>query len=84
MAIVMSRRFLRSMAQPYEADETGVSLWSLADIEARQLAMSGAAMDVDMPMPGDIPEGHEEADDAMFAGLADDDFMNLPDPVAVA
>lgn len=41
--IVMSKRFLRSMAQPFEHDQTGVSLWSLEHIEARQAAVREAA-----------------------------------------
>ncbi|CAO3616947.1 unnamed protein product [Cunninghamella echinulata] len=36
MAVDISKRFLRSMAQPIESNQTGVSLWSLKDIENRQ------------------------------------------------
>lgn len=43
MAIVMTKRFLRSMAQPFEHDQTGVSMWSLEHIEARQKAVREAA-----------------------------------------
>jgi DNA excision repair protein ERCC-2 len=71
MAIVMSRRFLRSMAQPFEQDETGVSLWGLADIEARQAAM---AMDVDDTAPE--PPVATAEDDAFFAGLDDADLLD--------
>lgn len=35
MAIASAKKFLRSMAQPYEANQMGVSLWSLKDIEAK-------------------------------------------------
>lgn len=36
MAIVESKLFIRSMAQPYPEGKNGVSLWELADIESRQ------------------------------------------------
>jgi DNA excision repair protein ERCC-2 len=35
MAIASAKKFLRSMAQPYEANQLGVSLWTLKDIETR-------------------------------------------------
>jgi DNA excision repair protein ERCC-2 len=49
----MSKRFLRSMAQPFDQDQTGISLWTLEDIEERQRAQQDLAnkdtgnMDVD-------------------------------------
>lgn len=36
MAIVESKRFMRSMGQPYPAGKNGISLWDLNDIEQRQ------------------------------------------------
>ncbi len=36
MAIVESKLFIRSMAQPYPEGKNGVSLWELSDIESRQ------------------------------------------------
>ncbi|KAI8070367.1 DNA repair helicase [Gongronella butleri] len=33
MAMDLSRKFLRSMAQPIESNQTGVSLWTVKDIE---------------------------------------------------
>ncbi|RUS24950.1 DNA repair helicase, partial [Jimgerdemannia flammicorona] len=36
MALVMAKKFLRSMAQPFEQDQLHTSLWTLEDIEARQ------------------------------------------------
>ncbi|CAM0139211.1 unnamed protein product [Umbelopsis sp. WA50703] len=35
MAIASAKKFLRSMAQPYEANQMGVSLWSVKDIETK-------------------------------------------------
>lgn len=36
MALVIAKKFLRSMAQPFEVNQTGVSLWTIKDIENRQ------------------------------------------------
>ncbi|CAJ0764262.1 20372_t:CDS:2, partial [Entrophospora sp. SA101] len=36
MALVIAKKFLRSMAQPFEHDKFGISLWSLKDLEAKQ------------------------------------------------
>jgi len=36
MAIGIARKFLRSMAQPFESNQVGVSLWSVKDIEKRE------------------------------------------------
>ena len=37
MAIVESKRFMRSMGQPYPEGKNGISLWDVEDIERRQL-----------------------------------------------
>ncbi|KAI9251662.1 hypothetical protein EDC94DRAFT_642507 [Helicostylum pulchrum] len=36
MSLVIAKKFLRSMAQPYESNQTGVSLWTSKDIERHQ------------------------------------------------
>lgn len=82
MAIVMAKRFLRQMAQPFPNDETGISLWTLEDIEARQAqqqaALQAGVVDSNMPMDvdGAIPNGHveeifedDEIDDAALAAM---------------
>ena len=78
----MSKRFLRSMAQPYDQDQTGISLWSLDDIEEkqRQQAMS---MEVDQP-EGNAPRAIGP-EDAYFAGLEDSDvrYLALGQPLDV-
>jgi DNA excision repair protein ERCC-2 len=38
----MSKRFLRAMAQPFDINQTGVSLWSVEDVEARQAQLAQA------------------------------------------
>ncbi|KAI8647509.1 hypothetical protein BD408DRAFT_408059 [Parasitella parasitica] len=37
MSLVIAKKFLRSMAQPYESNQTGVSLWTVKDIEKHTL-----------------------------------------------
>ncbi|PWN42939.1 putative RAD3-DNA helicase/ATPase [Ceraceosorus guamensis] len=37
MALVETRLFIRQMAQPYPAGKAGVSLWSVEDLESRQV-----------------------------------------------
>jgi len=36
MAVGIARKFLRSMAQPFEGNQVGISLWSVKDIEKRE------------------------------------------------
>lgn len=36
MAISLSKKFIRQISQPWDHTQTGISLWTLADIEARQ------------------------------------------------
>lgn len=77
----MSKRFLRSMAQPFEFDQTGVSLWSLEHIEARQAAVREAAEG------GRTLQGADEAvaDEAMqeregwYEGFDDADIIAIED-----
>ncbi len=36
MGIVLAKRFIRQISQPFDHTQTGVSLWTLEDIEKRQ------------------------------------------------
>jgi DNA excision repair protein ERCC-2 len=36
MAIHLSKLFIRSISQPFDHSQTGISLWTLEDIEERQ------------------------------------------------
>ncbi|KAI8340451.1 hypothetical protein BC941DRAFT_220448 [Chlamydoabsidia padenii] len=42
MAIGIAKKFLRTMAQPIESNQTGVSLWTIKDIENRQKKVTTA------------------------------------------
>ena len=92
MAIVMAKRFLRAMAQPFPVDETGVSLWTIEDINEKQAQLAAAAeaelngtgdaMDVDQQQQPTFPGAGRTMD--MFDGLDDDAFANMPMPEAIA
>lgn len=69
MAMVISKRFLRSMAQPFEVGQDGISLWGLEDIKARQArAIEPAATNADQAA------GDEDED--YFGGLEDQVSVN--------
>lgn len=68
VALVMAKRFLRSMAQPFDQDQAGLSLWAVEDIEARQMKeQEGLGMHVDGE-EGQQPGGPS---DQIFEGLED-------------
>lgn len=83
MGIVMSKRFLRSMAQPFEHNlQNGISLWSVEHIEARQAAVREAAEGGRL-LPGAdetrAPEADAEANEWYegFDGISDADIMAI-------
>ncbi|KAI9610228.1 hypothetical protein KEM48_002661 [Puccinia striiformis f. sp. tritici PST-130] len=79
MAMVISKRFLRSMAQPFEIGQDGISLWGIEDILKRQAqqrqADAGAITDVNMASPrGD---GDDDDDEDYFGGLEDQALLDM-------
>jgi DNA excision repair protein ERCC-2 len=77
MAMVISKRFLRSMAQPFEIGQDGISLWGLEDILKRQAQQrqTDEAGRTDVQMAPRPPGGHDDDDDDddadYFGGLED-------------
>ena len=74
VALVMSKRFLRSMAQPFDQNQTGISLWSLEDIENKQAQVAAQfSKEMDAAPAGDeaFYEGLEDA--ALVEGMMDMD-----------
>ena len=73
MAMVISKRFLRSMAQPFEIGQDGISLWGLEDILQRQAQQrqtdEAATAEVQMGHP---PPGDDDDDDDVdyFGGFS--------------
>jgi DNA excision repair protein ERCC-2 len=43
MAIGISKKFLRTMAQPFEQAQLGISLWSAEDVQARTRDMNSTS-----------------------------------------
>ncbi|KNZ52019.1 uncharacterized protein VP01_372g7 [Puccinia sorghi] len=82
MAMVISKRFLRSMAQPFEIGQDGISLWGLEDILRRQAqqreADEGAMADMEMGsgMPHVGAGAAADDDDDYFGGLEDQTDYN--------
>lgn len=75
----MTKRFLRSMAQPFEHDQTGVSLWTLEDVENRQAAVRAAAEGGRMlsgPDETRDPAAEAEAE-GWYEGFEDADIMAI-------
>lgn len=79
MAIVESKLFIRSMAQPYPEGKNGVSLWELSDIESRQAKeretfakLMGGQLKVDAN--GEVVDKDDSDSDMDGAGKAEDDF----------
>ncbi|WFC94546.1 DNA helicase [Malassezia brasiliensis] len=72
MAIVESKRFMRSMGQPYPAGKNGISLWDVADIEHRQ---EKERIALERLMQEDMDEWvskHQDAAHGDESGLADE------------
>lgn len=74
MAIVESKRFMRTMGQPFELGANGVSLWGIADIEQRQ-EKEKAAFERLMEVDNDAwIEGHMQTEGAELVDEFDHEF----------
>lgn len=77
MAMVISKRFLRSMAQPFEIGQDGISLWGIEDILLRQSqqreANAAAAVDTNMR----VAQPDEDDDEDYFGGLEDQALLDM-------
>ena len=75
MALTLSKQFMRMISQNPNENQTGISLWTLADIEKaqakqRELALAHAAAGgADAAMDEDDEYGDGGLDDAALAGL---------------
>lgn len=87
MAVVLAKKFIRNISQPFDHTQTGISLWTLEDIEERQrkdreeAERAGAMVDDafgvangDKGRADDVDmDGHFDIDDAALAAV------NMPD-----
>jgi len=69
MAIVLSKLFMRTISQNPNENQTGVSLWTLADVEAAQAKQKEA--------DAQILEGLNGGENYDDGGLDDDALMDL-------
>lgn len=89
MAVVLAKKFIRQISQPFDHTQTGISLWTLDDILARQeqekeeAAKAGAEIEGAFgpaangrPDDADVDMDHHfDIDDAVLAAV------DLPDDV---
>lgn len=90
MAVVLAKKFIRQISQPFDHTQTGISLWSLEDIEERQRQDSeeaqraGEAMDSAFgTTPAADGNGRTDDADVDMAHFNIDDFalaeVDIPD-----
>lgn len=89
MAIGLSKLFIRSISQPFDHSITGVSLWTLEDIERRQerekeeemrmlMEVDGKAMNKKpMDADGNKEEGDSEEDEFALMGIDEAELMAM-------
>lgn len=91
MATVLAKLFIRSISQPFDHTQTGISLWTIEDIENRQrkekeeearfmIEMDGTASKAKKQEDGDqgMFDGEEEEDDYALMGIDDADLADVP------
>lgn len=59
MAIVLSKLFMRTISQNPNENQTGISLWTLQDVEQAQLRQKEMEV-VDQPMRGAEEEQYDD------------------------
>ena len=84
MAVVLAKKFIRNISQPFDHTQTGISLWTLEDIEERQRKdreeaeragtmvddAFGPSVSNDDKAPEDVDmDGHFDIDDAALAAV---------------
>ncbi|GAA96772.1 uncharacterized protein L969DRAFT_97120 [Mixia osmundae IAM 14324] len=80
MALVMSKNFLRQMAQPFEQDTQHISLWDLSDVKARQQARQDEAA-VQAAEAEDAPMANGDVFEDEF-GMIEDTYLDDLDAAA--
>lgn len=90
MAVSLSKLFIRSISQPFDHTQTGISLWTLEDIEAKQKREKEEEQRI-LDSMGDIneikkkggdeeyPMGYEgESDEYEMGGMDESDLLGVP------
>lgn len=76
MAISLAKKFIRQISQPFDHTQTGISLWTLEDIEERQRQDKEEAERLEIMRSRVISENAgQENDYAQIVG----DYMEIDD-----
>lgn len=76
MAVSLAKKFIRQISQPFDHTQTGISLWTLEDIEERQRQDKEEAERLEMMRSRVISENAaQENDYAQIVG----DYMEIDD-----
>ncbi|KIO34454.1 hypothetical protein M407DRAFT_218674 [Tulasnella calospora MUT 4182] len=88
MALVMSKLFMRTISQNPNENQTGISLWTLENVQAHQAKMKAVAAEATVQRPAAAPQQGDEMDTDvdMDMGTDDDDYGDggIPDEVMAA
>ena len=76
MAIVLSKLFMRQISQTHSEDQTGISLWTLADIEKAQAKQRELDLELERAAAveagrDDLPGAAMDIDEFGDGGLSD-------------
>lgn len=94
MGINLAKKFIRQISQPFDHTQTGISLWTLEDIEAkqrkaqeeneRQLREAGEAGVTVAPVMDGMTGEMEDVEMDFEGGIADEQMalLDMPDMAA--
>ena len=76
MAISLAKKFIRQISQPFDHTQTGISLWTLDDIEDKQRKdREEAERAIDIIAPELAPLSAQPEDVEMEYGGVDDELL---------
>ena len=76
MAISLAKKFIRQISQPFDHTQTGISLWTLDDIEDKQRKdREEAERAIDIIASGPAPLAVQPEDVEMGYGGVDDELL---------
>jgi DNA excision repair protein ERCC-2 len=93
MGTNLAKKFIRQISQPFDHTQTGISLWTVEDIEAKQRkdaeenerAMREAGdAGIELPAMAPVYEGTEDVDMDFGGGIGDEELalLDVPDLAA--
>lgn len=73
MAMSLSKLFMRTISQNANENQTGISLWTLEDVEKAQAKQKALALEAEQSQE-DVAMGEDEFDDG---GISDSAMMEI-------